>query len=206
MVLAVFYLVQLIFNRIVFVVTPRELYQVDAIPSFLNLLIIWQIMVDGTLKSLNSKFDVVMVELFFHEAFYAFAHKYDAPIILLGTGSYWRTVDRFMGVPSALSYSPHELSRYYSDMTLFQRLTNFFFGILEDTVYRYWYVSRHNDMIQKYFAKLKQPLPTVAELEKKVSLVMFNTHYSIDAARPLVPGIIEVAGVHLKPPKKLPEV
>lgn len=40
------------------------------------------------------------------------------------------------------------------------------------------------------------------------SLILVNTHYTIDGVRPLTPNVIEVGGIHIdkKQPKKLPEV
>lgn len=35
---------------------------------------------------------------------------------------------------------------------------------------------------------------------------MVNTHFSIHAARPLVPNVIEVGGLHIEEPKPLDQV
>lgn len=43
-------------------------------------------------------------------------------------------------------------------------------------------------------------------LAYNMSLILSNTHFSIDFPRPLVPSIVEVAGLHIGQPKPLPKV
>lgn len=38
------------------------------------------------------------------------------------------------------------------------------------------------------------------------TVVFVNTHYSVDPARPLGPNVIEIGGIHLRPPEPLPQV
>lgn len=35
--------------------------------------------------------------------------------------------------------------------------------------------------------------------------MLINSHFSINRPRPLMPGLINIAGAHVKPPKPLPE-
>jgi glucuronosyltransferase len=56
---------------------------------------------------------------------------------------------------------------------------------------------------KKYFGN-STSLPS--EIERNISLVMVNTHFSVDYPRPLVPAMIEVGGMHITPGKELPLV
>jgi hypothetical protein len=40
--------------------------------------------------------------------------------------------------------------------------------------------------------------PCIEELERNISLVIYNNHFSLNGARPLVPGLIEAGGMHIK--------
>jgi glucuronosyltransferase len=60
-----------------------------------------------------------------------------------------------------------------------------------------------DNIAQKYFGKFT-PLPS--EIEKNISLVMVNTHYSLDYPRPLVPAMITVGGLHITPGRELQNV
>lgn len=43
-------------------------------------------------------------------------------------------------------------------------------------------------------------------LAYNTSLLLVNSHFSVNFPRPMVPNVIEVAGIHIKNPKPLPEV
>jgi glucuronosyltransferase len=47
-------------------------------------------------------------------------------------------------------------------------------------------------------------LPKLEDLKKTVSAILVNSHIAIHSPKPLMPGIINVAGVHIKPAKPLP--
>lgn len=49
-----------------------------------------------------------------------------------------------------------------------------------------------------------KPLPSVEELYRNISLILTTTHRSTSKPRPQMPGIINVGGAHIKPPKSLP--
>jgi glucuronosyltransferase len=54
--------------------------------------------------------------------------------------------------------------------------------------------------------KFKFNFPPLSELEKKTALMMVNTHNAIDFPEPLQPNVIQVGGLQISEPKKLPEV
>lgn len=49
------------------------------------------------------------------------------------------------------------------------------------------------------------PLPTLEELSRSVSVILQNTHSPMTSVKPNVPGIVDVGGLHIGPPKKLPQ-
>lgn len=49
-----------------------------------------------------------------------------------------------------------------------------------------------------------EPLPSLYDLEKQVSIILLNSHVSLTTPRPTVPGLIDVGGLHIKDPKPLP--
>jgi glucuronosyltransferase len=40
----------------------------------------------------------------------------------------------------------------------------------------------------------------------KPSIIFSNAHFITDAPRPIPPSVIQVGGIHLNPPKKIPDV
>lgn len=60
-----------------------------------------------------------------------------------------------------------------------------------------------NRILRKKFG---DDMPSVAELSKKLSVILVNTHYSLSGPRAFSPKVIEVGGVHIKEPKAIDEV
>lgn len=46
-------------------------------------------------------------------------------------------------------------------------------------------------------------MPYLGEIVKNTSIILTNTHYSLSGSRPATPALVEVGGVHIKPPKPL---
>lgn len=49
-----------------------------------------------------------------------------------------------------------------------------------------------------------EPRPLITELEKNISIRLVNAHSSTSHPRPKMPGLINVAGAHIKDSKPLP--
>lgn len=58
-------------------------------------------------------------------------------------------------------------------------------------------------MARKFFGP---DLPHLNDLAYNMSLLLVNSHFSLHQARPTVPNFVEVAGLHIRDPKPLPEV
>lgn len=50
---------------------------------------------------------------------------------------------------------------------------------------------------------LGDPTVSLSELEKNVSMVLVNSHYSLGHPRPLMPNVVEVGGMHCRPARPL---
>lgn len=128
------------------------------------------------------------------------------------------------------SHVPHVLLSYTDNMNFLQRFYNVILSSYE-WIYRSWVIlPTHNRDAKEIFGYLESkykniiimtnlnkvhfllsteergvPLPSVEELERNISLILVNTHRSISPPRPAMPGIINVGGAHIRPPKPLPD-
>ena len=75
-----------------------------------------------------------------------------------------------------------------------QRVLNTVNIFLMKFIFRY-YSQAQNEYVKKY---LGPGFPSVYELHRNLSLLLINTHYSINGLRPLANGVIEVGGVHIQ--------
>lgn len=51
-----------------------------------------------------------------------------------------------------------------------------------------------------------QDLPFIGDLEREIDLVLVNSHSGMDLPELLLPNVIQVGGLQVNEPKKLPEV
>lgn len=65
-------------------------------------------------------------------------------------------------------------------------------------------VERNDNRLLK--EKFGDGIPDVAELAKKISLLLLNQHFSFSGPRPLSAQLIEIGGVHIKDTKPLSPV
>ncbi|XP_044259849.1 UDP-glycosyltransferase UGT5-like [Tribolium madens] len=149
----------------------------------------------------DEKFDVVITDNFLSDAFKAFATHFDAPLIVLNPvgPNFW--INPLVGNPSPPSYIPDILLNYYHPMTFSERMVNTLIYGFNFLLYNWLVYPQHNEYV-------KQFIPRGGELKDilyNTSLVLLNSHPSLNQPVPLVPNMIEIGGFHMKPPKKLPE-
>ncbi|XP_972644.2 UDP-glycosyltransferase UGT5-like [Tribolium castaneum] len=149
----------------------------------------------------DEKFDVVITDNFLSDAFKAFAMHFDAPLIVINPvgPNFW--INPLVGNPSPPSYIPDILLNYYHPMTFCERMVNTLIYGFNFLLYNWMVFPRHNEYV-------KQFIPRGGDLNDilyNTSLVLLNSHPSLNQPVPLVPNMIEIGGFHMKPAKKLPD-
>ncbi|XP_041979455.1 UDP-glycosyltransferase UGT5-like [Aricia agestis] len=154
----------------------------------------------------DNKFDLVVVEQFFEEAFYALAHKYNAPLALITTFGNCMRHNIITGNPLQLSTVIAEFLDVREPETFWGRFRNFYFVTYEYVMWKFWYLKKQEALITKYLPDIADTVPSLIELQKNVSVFLINGHSSYDTPVALLPNIIEVGGLHLsESTKSLPK-
>ncbi|XP_046982684.1 UDP-glucosyltransferase 2-like [Schistocerca americana] len=156
------------------------------------------------IDSQERTYDLLIMETFFHDCFFAFSHKYRAPTVLacaFGGGNTW--INYAVGNPYPLSYLPEGGVAYTTRMSLFQKTYNSLLSLALNLYRDLVYFPALDEIVRKAFGD--PSMPPLAEMERNMSLLLLNNHFSFDYARPLVPNAVQVAGMHIKPPKALPK-
>jgi glucuronosyltransferase len=152
----------------------------------------------------KEKFDIIIIDLTIEECFLLFVSIFGNPPVIAIT-SYvsppW--FSSFVGNPQMPSFTNTYLMPFTDHMTIFQRMTNFMIHNYVLYYRKFHHLPIMDNIAQKYFGK---STPSPSEIEKNISLVMVNTHYSLDYPRPLVLTMITVGGIHITPGKELPNV
>jgi glucuronosyltransferase len=157
------------------------------------------------LKLINSeeKFDLVITELFNTDCYVGFAHKFQVPFMSIATTTYvpWEH-ERFAN-PENPSYIGNIFLGHSDRMSFVERVVNTLYLKISHWAYHYMSDVPSQEIARKYFG---QSLPPLADIVRNTSLVLHNRHFSISKPAPQLPVVIDVGGLHVQEPKKLPEV
>jgi glucuronosyltransferase len=108
------------------------------------------------------------------------------------------------GNPDNPSYMGNHFLYHGYEMSFSERVINVLYQEGLKMVYYFMFEKPAYELAKKYFGQL---LPPLSDIAKNTSLLLVNSHFSLNQPRPLVPNIVEVGGIHLKPPEnKLPKV
>nr|CAD7398190.1 unnamed protein product [Timema cristinae] len=148
----------------------------------------------------EEKFDLVINELFNTDCYLGIADRLKSPHIALSSHALvpWAN-DRF-GNPDNPAYIPNLFLLLSNRMDFFERFQNTLTLLYHKIIYYYISDPKVIPIFKKYLVN-SSPLE---ELKRNTSLILVNTHFSLNQPRPLVPTVIEVGGIHFQQPKNLP--
>ncbi|KAL1497433.1 hypothetical protein ABEB36_008407 [Hypothenemus hampei] len=149
----------------------------------------------------DTKFDAVVMEQFLNDAHKYFAHYFQCPLILLSSTGANPWVNRIIMNPEQPSYVPYFL--YEGDFnfkSLWDRFYNLFLYIQQYFLDIYFTDPFQNELLQSAFPDA----PHIEELNKRITIILLNSHETLLDATPLVPNMVNIGGYHIDPPKKLP--
>lgn len=101
------------------------------------------------LQNNETHFDVLMIEIYYADAYLALAEKYNAPVIGLVPQTLPAVYGWLTNNPISFSYIPNMYLPYTNDMNFFQRLTNSLFGIVHVAAYEIWYYVANQEIVNR---------------------------------------------------------
>lgn len=102
-----------------------------------------------------------------------------------------------MGNPAGVSSVPFMPSIVEQRMSFFGRVLNFIFYVIEFFICNLLYWLVYVPQYEKHFPA-SQNYPSFEEVQRNVSLVLVNNHFSKGGVRPLLPNVVEVGGLQIK--------
>ncbi|XP_023955102.2 UDP-glycosyltransferase UGT5-like isoform X1 [Bicyclus anynana] len=152
-------------------------------------------------EALNREYDVVLMENFNSDCMYGLlrVHGIKAPVIGLSSSFPMPWIGERIGASDNPSYVPVVATTFTPSMTFLERMENTFWRIYTKLSFRYSVQNEEQALIEKKFGI---QIPEFSNLGRNVSLVLVNTYHVLNGVTPLVPGIVEVGGMHLNETKK----
>lgn len=125
--------------------------------------------------------------------FLAFGHHYKIPMIGVTSSILYEWMNEPFGNPASPSLIFNsEKNSFISNF--YKRLINTVNNFRGKLLFNY-YSQEQNKYVRKYFG---DNFPTINELQKKVALVLVNSHHSLTGVKPLTTSVIEVGGLHIQ--------
>ena len=155
----------------------------------------------------NSKehYDLIVVEGTFNECVLQLVRIFDAPFVYMHSIAPTPWLLDTIASPLSFSHFPYPAYNFDDEMNFWQRILNAKSGLIGLYFYR-WFVAPVAERIA--FEMLgADNITTIQEIEDRyLSLLILNTHFSINFQLPTTSSVIEVGGLHCAPAKALPEV
>ncbi|XP_013116686.2 UDP-glycosyltransferase UGT4 isoform X1 [Stomoxys calcitrans] len=152
----------------------------------------------------GNNFDLILYGYIFGDFFFGLGEHFDCPVALLWSNVPLGYVMRLIGNPYEISYSIVSMLNLATHPTGFRFRLNNVLTLVVDFVTTAVREYMERSIYEKHF-----PSDRYASYEKakeRVTMVLFSHHFSEKPVRPLVPGLIEIGGIHLnEEPKPLPK-
>lgn len=157
------------------------------------------------MQLLNSgeKYDLLVLETFYTDVTSVFASRFQTPFVNCIPNVLVPWLARRLANPDNPSYMRNLWSGYGLRMSFMERVENTVVHALTHFVYGMVLSRNDNRIVQEL---LESSDVSIYELIKQTSLTLINSHSSINPPISLVPGIVEVGGLHIKDANALPEV
>ncbi|KAF0721570.1 UDP-glucuronosyltransferase 2B2-like, partial [Aphis craccivora] len=146
----------------------------------------------------SDDFDIVLIEPLFSECVSYLAVKLNLPLIyVLPIPTMGVMERRFTGDMSNPAVVSINIANFGIPKTFAQRAINFAAYLIYCTA-----ILNFNEL--RY--RLKEPQEYDLHAPIPPSLIFVNRHFTIEPASPIPSNVVEIGGIHLKTPKKLPKV
>ncbi|XP_069670538.1 UDP-glucosyltransferase 2-like [Periplaneta americana] len=154
------------------------------------------------LMNSNKTYDVVITHLIGMDCFIAFSHRFKAPLISIITSTSLPWIGHRIGNPDNPAYIPNYFYHFTDQTNFWERLVNTIFHWVMNLWYYIKVCMPTEELMKQHFGK---DFPSLYELQQSTSLILVNSHFSINTPRPAVPTFVEVGGLHISIGGKLPE-
>lgn len=147
----------------------------------------------------NNKFDLVMVELFNTNCHLGLAKQFGAPMIGLSSSIPLPWVNPLFALPDNPAYIPIILLDNNDQMSFLKRVENTVVLVFFKAVYEFLMRRPGIEYSKKYIGVDPDGV------EYNISLFLVNSHFTSTRPRPMVPSVIDIAGLHIGEATPLPK-
>lgn len=155
------------------------------------------------LQNFADSFDLLITETFVHDFSAMFAFALKVPLILVHSRPAYPWMSTRAALPDNPAYIPHPFSDFSPKMDFIERLQNTLLYLHALYFYKFYSENQYDMIVPTFFGYNTPRIDTVV---RNASLLFLNSHHSLNGARPMVPNVVEIGGLSIKPAKLLPKV
>lgn len=149
----------------------------------------------------DNKFDVAILESFNTDCFLTLVKQFDVPVVRVTSDTIMPWANHKFGNPNNPAYIPNVSLKFSNKMTFLERVENTVLTWAQTFFFNYIVGTKSDTKVSmKYFGELGSSIPTDVYNN---SLMLMDTHFTLNFPRPLLPNIIEVGGIHIGKAKPL---
>lgn len=149
----------------------------------------------------KDSYDVILIEMFNSHCFAGFIEKFIAPFIGLSSHVLMPWANDWLGNPDNPAYVPNIFMDFSDTIDFFGRVENTVMQIFTKLYYKYIVTPESREYSRDYLG-----MNVPKDVMYNASAVLVNSHFTLNRPRPVVPGVIEVGGMHVGKIKPLPKV
>lgn len=136
----------------------------------------------------DEKFDICIIEFLMNESLLGFGAQFDCKIVAMSTIGQMKYINDMVHSPMPLSTTPHPFLRFTDRMTFLERMESIYSTAVEDLGCYFYHYPLQNAIYEKYFKKDKPSFKHM--LRHSVSLVLLNTHFSLNYPQAYLPNMV----------------
>ncbi|XP_052132382.1 UDP-glycosyltransferase UGT5-like [Frankliniella occidentalis] len=156
-------------------------------------------LVDGDRRG----FDLIINENFNTNCFLGLVHRFrPAPYVAFSSCAPFSWDYHRVGNPYHGATMPNTFLWLSDEMSFTERAVNTVFSM---AIRAYQALVWDRDAQRVVEKHLGPGVPPLIELANNMSVMLSNTHAALNRAKPLVPAVVEVGGIHIDQPKPLPQ-
>lgn len=151
----------------------------------------------------NEKFDLVLNEWLLFPSTFAFGTRFNCPIVGLSSFGLNLHGHDSIGNPTHPVYNPDFYLPYSHNLNFWQRVYSVIYSVWYRFYFNFKLLPQHDAIAKKHFGG---NFPYLTDALKRISFVFISENPVYTGAKPRVPALIDISGLHIKPPNPLPQV
>ncbi len=154
----------------------------------------------------TENFDLIVIEAFLNECMLPFVSHFRAPFIYMSGLPPLPYMLEATCSPMSNHEFPILITHFTDEMNLIQRTINMATSIFIVHFRTYFGFPYIDSVVREAWNDTRRLIPPLKQIEDRASLFITNTHPTTNYNYFKSSNIVEVGGLHLQPPNKLPEV